>query len=107
MSTLAEDSEPRTPPAERRAGRLGNGWHGSADSIPAIRGHLADAGRSGEPFQFSTITLGPVDSAELDAMAAKGVQRAVVTPWPDTQVGAVGREGFATLERYARSIGLG
>jgi len=95
-----------TPPAERRAGHLGNGWHGSPESIPAIRGHLAAAGRAAEPFQFSTITLGPVDSADLETMAAKGLQRAVVTPWPDTQVGTVGREGFATLERYAGSIGL-
>ena len=34
------------------------------------------------------------------------VQRAVVTPWPDTHVGEVGREGFAALEKYAKDIGL-
>jgi probable F420-dependent oxidoreductase len=95
-----------TPPAERRAGYLGDGWHGPADSIPAIRKHLADAGRADVPFKFSTITLGPVYAAELEELAAKGVQRAVVTPWPDTKVGEVGREGFAALERYAKEIGL-
>jgi probable F420-dependent oxidoreductase len=96
-----------TPPAERRAGKLGNGWHGPASSIPAIRKHLADAGRAHEPFQFSTITLGPVAVEGLKEMAAQGVQRAVVTPWADTKVGTVGREGLGELERYAKSIGLG
>jgi probable F420-dependent oxidoreductase len=94
-----------TPPAERRAGRLGNGWHGSPDSIPAIRQHLADAGRADEPFQFSSITLGPVYAEDLAAMAEKGAHRAVVTPWL-TKVGETGREGFATLEKYAKDIGL-
>jgi probable F420-dependent oxidoreductase len=94
-----------TPPAERRAGRLGNGWHGAAQSIPAIRQHLAEAGRADEPFKFSTITLGAVPRAELEALAEKGVQTAVVTPWR-AKVGEVGREGFADLERYAKEIGL-
>jgi len=95
-----------TAPAERRAGYLGNGWHGTTASIAAIRQHMADAGRAGEPFQFSSITLGPVYSDGLEAMAAQGAQRAVVTPWPDTKVGEVGREGFAALEKYAKEIGL-
>ncbi|MGE0387190.1 MAG: LLM class flavin-dependent oxidoreductase, partial [Gammaproteobacteria bacterium] len=94
-----------TPPAERRAGYLGNGWHGPVSSIPAIKAHLAAAGREREPFQFSSITLGPVRREELDAMAAQGATRAVVTPW-DARVGEVGEEGFAVLERYARAIGL-
>lgn len=93
--------------AERRAGYLGNGWYGPADSIPAIRQHLADAGRADEPFTFGTITLGALTLAEMEAMAEKGVQSAVVTPWPGRKVGEVGRDGFAELERYAREIGLG
>jgi len=96
-----------TPPAERRAGALGNGWHGPAASIPAIKAHLAAAGRAGEPFEFGTITLGSVDRAALEAMAAEGVHRAVVTPWDGAKVGQVGREGFRALETYAKSIGLG
>jgi probable F420-dependent oxidoreductase len=95
-----------TPPAERRAGYLGDGWHGPPESIPAIRKHLAEAGRANLPFQFSTICLGPVYADELKAMADAGVQRAVVTPWLN-KVGEAGREGFAVLERYAKEIGLG
>jgi probable F420-dependent oxidoreductase len=94
-----------TPPAERRAGRLGDGWHGPADSIPAIRQHMAEAGRGDAPFKFSTITLGPVSRPDLEVMAGKGVQTAVVTPW-FAKVGEVGREGLADIERYARDVGL-
>jgi probable F420-dependent oxidoreductase len=96
-----------TPPAERRAGKLGNGWYGRIESIPAIRQHLAEAGRSDEPFSFSAVTFGLVSVAELEAMVEKGVRSAVVTPWPGRKVGEVGREGIAALESYARSIGLG
>ncbi|MCK9542333.1 MAG: TIGR03619 family F420-dependent LLM class oxidoreductase [Novosphingobium sp.] len=95
-----------TPPAEKRAGTLGNGWHGPESSIPAIRRHMADAGRADEPFFFSTITLGPVSRGELEVMASKGAHQAVVTPWPGKRVGEVGRDGFDDLERYAREIGL-
>jgi probable F420-dependent oxidoreductase len=95
-----------TPAAELRAARLGNGWHGSASSIPRLKAALAAGGREGEPFQFSTITLGPVSRAELDEMAALGVHRAVVTPWPGSKVGEVGEAGLKDLEGYAASVGL-
>jgi probable F420-dependent oxidoreductase len=95
-----------TPAAERRAGYLGNGWHGSAASIPAVRAHLEAAGRANEPFQFSTITLGAAPLQDLEAMAAQGVNRAVVTPWADVKLGEVGTEGLVQLERYAKEIGL-
>jgi probable F420-dependent oxidoreductase len=95
-----------TPPAEKRAGTLGNGWHGPESSIPRIRQHLAEAGRAGEPFRFSNITLGPVFSEGLARMAEAGATQAVVTPWPGKKVGEVGHEGFAALERYAHDIGL-
>ena len=95
-----------TPAAEKRAGRLGNGWHGSAASIPAIRRLLAEAGRADEPFRFSTITLGKLTPDALQAMADQGVDQAVLTPWPGRNVGQVGREGFAELEAYARELGL-
>jgi probable F420-dependent oxidoreductase len=95
-------------PAVRRAGRLGDGWYGSPADIPAIRSELEAAGRADTPFEFSTITLqGPVPIDELEAMAALGVDRVVVTPWPATNVGEVGREGLAAVEEYAKVIGLG
>jgi len=95
-----------TPAAEKRAALLGNGWHGAASSIPRIKAHLAEAGRADEPFQFSSITLGPVSRDELETLAAQGVQRAVVTPWTGRKLGEIGEEGLADLERYAKQIGL-
>jgi probable F420-dependent oxidoreductase len=95
------------PPAMRRAATLGNGWYGSPDAIPELERLRAEAGRADQPFEYSTITLqGPVPVEQLEAMAGRGVHRVVVTPWPDTKVGEVGREGLADLERYARQIGL-
>ena len=44
--------------------------------------------------------------AELNEMAALGVDRVVVTPWPGKKVGEVGREGLADIERYAKEVGL-
>jgi hypothetical protein len=58
------------------------------------------------PFEYSTISLGPVPMEELEALAAKGVHRVVVTPWSGMRVGEVGREGLADVERYAKEIGL-
>lgn len=95
-----------TPAAERRAALLGNGWHGSPESIARIRGLRAEAGRADEPFQFSSITLGPLSRPELEKMAEQGVYRAVVTPWPGAKVGEVGEKGLSQLERYAREVGL-
>jgi probable F420-dependent oxidoreductase len=94
-------------PAVRRAGRLGDGWYGMPDDRPAILEELEQAGRAGAPFEFSTITLqGPMPMEELQALADIGVDRVVVTPWPGTKVGTVGREGLAAVEQYAKEIGL-
>jgi len=95
-----------TAAAEQRAARLGNGWHGPASSIPRIKAALAAAGRGKEPFQFSTITLGPASRAALEEMAELGVERAVVTPWVGGKLGEFGEESLRDLERYAKDIGL-
>lgn len=92
-------------PAERRAAALGNGWHGPLESIPAIKAHLAAAGRAHEPFQWSNITFGILSRQQLEAMAAQGATRIVVTPFL-AKVGEVGEEGLAYLEHYAKDIGL-
>jgi probable F420-dependent oxidoreductase len=95
------------PPAVRRAATLGDGWYGSPANIPEIREELARAGREDDPFEFSTITLqGPVPFGQLEDLAALGVHRVVVTPWPDTRVGEVGREGLDAVEQYATAVGL-
>lgn len=94
-------------PAVRRAAQLGDGWYGNPADIPAIREQLHANGRGNDPFEFSTITLqGPVSLAELNALAALGVDRVVVTPWIGTRVGEVGREGLDVIEQYAKSIGM-
>jgi alkanesulfonate monooxygenase SsuD/methylene tetrahydromethanopterin reductase-like flavin-dependent oxidoreductase (luciferase family) len=94
-------------PAVRRAGQLGDGWYGRPEDIPAIRAELEAAGRGNVPFEFSTLAmLGTAPIGELETLAAAGVHRVVVTPWPGKKVGEVGREGFAAIEEYAKEIGL-
>jgi probable F420-dependent oxidoreductase len=96
-----------SPAAIKRAATLGDGWHGSPMSIPAIKAGLEAAGRSNYPFQYSTITLaGPVPLEQLHALAAQGVDRVVVTLWKGKKLGETGREGLLELERYAAEIGL-
>jgi probable F420-dependent oxidoreductase len=94
------------PAAMKRAATLGDGWYGEAVPIPEIERLRAEAGRADVPFEYSTISLGPVPMEELEALAAKGVHRVVVTPWSGMRVGEVGREGLADVERYAKEIGL-
>jgi probable F420-dependent oxidoreductase len=96
------------PPAMQRAATLGDGWYGDPTVIPELERLRAEAGRADEPFEYSTITIqGPVPRGELDALAARGVDRLVVTLWPGMKVGEVGREGLADVEGYARQLGLG
>ena len=78
-----------------------------ASAIPQVNEQRRLAGRAEEQFEFTTLTiLGGVAMAELDEMAALGVDRVVVTPWPGKKVGEVGREGLADIERYAKEVGL-
>lgn len=93
-------------PAHRRAATLGDGWYGETHVIPEIERLRAEAGRSDLPFEYSTISLGAPTKAELEALAEQGVHRVVVTPWPGTRVGEVGREGLAAIESYAQDVGL-
>jgi probable F420-dependent oxidoreductase len=95
--------------AARRAATIGDGWYGHGDRAmdDVVRAELKMAGREGEHFQFSAITLqGPLSAAEIDQFARDGLDRVVVTPWPGTKVGEVGREGLADVERLAKTLGL-
>lgn len=95
------------PPAMRRAGQLGDGWYGMPSAIPQVNEERRAAGRADEPFEFTALTIGGgFPSAELDELAALGVTRAVVTPWPGREVAEVGLEGLDDIERYAKEIGL-
>lgn len=94
-------------PAVRRAGALGNGWYGNPADRPAIEEERARSGRLDEPFEYSTITLqGPVPVEQLAELGGMGVDRVVVTLWPDRKVGEVGPEGLDIVKRYAEDIGL-
>jgi probable F420-dependent oxidoreductase len=95
------------PSAMKRAATLGNGWYGMPSAIHEIERLREEAARAREPFEYSAITLqGPVPIRQLEQLASLGVHRVVVTPWPGTRVGEVGREGLDIVERYARDIGL-
>jgi probable F420-dependent oxidoreductase len=94
-------------PAMKRAALLGDGWYGMPTAIPEIERLRAEAGRADRRFEYSTITLqGPVPMQTLEELAGMGVHRVVVTPWPGTRVGEVGREGLDQVEHYAKEIGL-
>jgi alkanesulfonate monooxygenase SsuD/methylene tetrahydromethanopterin reductase-like flavin-dependent oxidoreductase (luciferase family) len=96
-------------PAEVRAAKLGDGWHGPAQSIPRIRQLLRDFGRERDPFRFSTITLAGGSPLEhLEALAEQGVDQAVVTVWNRSKRGAGDRreDALFALEDYAKAIGL-
>jgi probable F420-dependent oxidoreductase len=94
------------PPAMRRAATLGNGWYGEPQKIAEIEQLRAEAGRADEPFEYTSLTLATATPDELESLAAMGVHRVVVTPWPGQRVGEVGREGIDAIERYAGEIGL-
>jgi methylmalonyl-CoA mutase cobalamin-binding subunit len=98
-----------SPAALRRAARLGNGWYGMENPalFSQLREELTKAGRDGDDFERSMITLGgPLPPKRIDELVALGVDRVVVTPWPGKKVAEVGREGLDDIERYAREIGL-
>jgi probable F420-dependent oxidoreductase len=95
------------PPAMRRAGQLGDGWYGMPSAIPQVNEERRNAGRENEPFEFTALTIsGGFPVAEMEELSALGVNRVVVTPWPGKEVGEVGLEGLADIERYAKEIGL-
>ena len=92
-----------SPPALRRAARLGDGWIGldhTLDTIGApidkLRALRADAGRSDRPFE---ITIGgPVRSADdIAAWEDAGVDRLVVAPWRRSPEAVDGLRAFTEI----------
>jgi len=47
-----------------------------------------------------------LSAQRIDEIVQAGVERIVVTPWPRTRTGEVGREGLAAVEDCARACGL-
>jgi probable F420-dependent oxidoreductase len=92
--------------ALRRAARACDGWIGmshsfesAAERIAALRGHLADAGRGGAPFD---VCLGGSVTSRDDVARWRelGVTRLVVAPWTRST------EAVPALERFADLVGL-
>jgi probable F420-dependent oxidoreductase len=95
------------PPAMKRAATLGNGWYGDPSALGEIDRLRAEAGRADDPMEYSALTMLEMPPlSKLEALAAMGVHRVTIAPWPGARVGEVGREGLDVVERYAKEVGL-
>lgn len=90
-----------SPPALRRAGRLGDGWIGMAHTpetaaaqVDIVRGHKEAAGRTTLPFE---VTVGGGCNTEDDVAIweAAGVDRLIVSPWQRSKEALEAMETFA------------
>ena len=95
--------------AVRRAAQLGDGWYGHVDLIPAVKEKLKEFGRENEPFKYGMVhPRATIDRDELESLAARGMERVVVTAWSDLD--AVQDHGedapLRQLEAYAKRLGL-
>ncbi len=104
-----------SPAALRRAARYGDGWFGAgtADNVGSIvnelRVELQRAGRGDVPFEILLTAIeGAPSRDDLERLADQGVDRVVMIPWggDSPQMGTIGKNGTAELERYAESVGL-
>lgn len=89
-----------TPPALRRAARH-DGWIGlkhTPDSVrapvDALRRLRDESGRGDRPFTV-TVSAAISESADVDAFAAAGVDRLIVSPWSRTREVLDGLRAFA------------
>lgn len=106
-----------SPSAFERAVRRGDGWYGGgspeslARIVPDLRRRHRETGRT-RHFEVSASSLGaPPDRAEIDQLAAAGVDRIVLTPFGDGRStpfpGTVGAEqAVSDIERYAKRVSL-
>jgi probable F420-dependent oxidoreductase len=77
-----------TPPALRRAARLGDGWISAgqtvdelAETITTLRQLLDDEGRGDVPFEINALCLDVFDTDGYRRMAELGVTEAQTVPW--------------------------
>jgi probable F420-dependent oxidoreductase len=92
--------------ALKRAAALGDGWYGvghdpgsAAAQVARLRALLADAGRSGEPFEVTVSGGGGrLDADALRRYADAGVDRIVALPWTRA------REAEDKLRRLADAV---
>jgi probable F420-dependent oxidoreductase len=90
--------------ALRRAARRGDGWIGMAHTpataaaqVRRLRRLCAEAGRDPAEVEVS-VAAAPADAAALDAYAAAGVDRLIVSPWDRTADAVEG------LHAYTRDV---
>lgn len=96
-----------SPPALRRAARIGDGWVGishtpdsAAGFVGALRDLRREHGREAHPFEVSV--MGQLrDPYDLERWEAAGVDRLIVAPWRRSG------EALATLESLSEGLGLG
>lgn len=95
-----------SPRALRRAATLGDGWLGmahtpasAADRVATLRSLAEAAGR--DPGAVEVTVMGTIDDDQtLDAWAAAGVDRIIVTPWRRTS------EAVDAITALAARLGL-
>jgi alkanesulfonate monooxygenase SsuD/methylene tetrahydromethanopterin reductase-like flavin-dependent oxidoreductase (luciferase family) len=90
--------------ALQRAARRGDGWIGMAHTpataaaqVRRLRRLCAEAGRDPAEVEVS-VAAAPADAAALDAYAAAGVDRLIVSPWDRTADAVEG------LHAYTRDV---
>jgi probable F420-dependent oxidoreductase len=102
------------PAALARAARY-DGWYGYIDTAEDVKRYVAallaervKIGRAGEPFEYAAVHLGAPSRADVEAIAAAGLDRLVVTPWQTGDGPAL--IGQATtiheLSTYAADVGV-
>jgi probable F420-dependent oxidoreductase len=96
-----------TPRALERAAALGDGWVAMRQTPEAVAGVVArlherraELGRDGHGFEVSVSTGWPCEGGVLDAYAAAGVDRVVVSPWHD----APWEAALSAAERWIGSL---
>jgi len=92
--------------AVKRAARLGDGYYGNPDYIPAIKDALLAEGRKLEGFEFSNSVQqeSQTNLEHLGRLAERGVHRAIVQPWKHHV--PMGLEAIDRAANFAEKIGL-
>ncbi len=119
---LAMSPAPTTPiplyvgghsdPALRRAAQRADGWVGAKATtkeidrvVTELRGHLDDAGRTGEPFEIKLTPLVLATPEAFAGVAAQGVTDVITVPWFYAGPGPHSLdEKLDHLARFARDV---
>jgi probable F420-dependent oxidoreductase len=101
-----------TEPAMRRAARYGDGWmsggnfdtpEGATEKIHKVNGMRRQFGREDEPFEFTILSPGSVDSEQVERYRTAGADRLLVAPLFGDITADAGRVGAARAALEAMS----